>query len=203
MNNYKEMADEQLAVKYMNGDAKAFDEILLRYKNDLFSYFLYIVGSEEEANELFQETFIKAIVNIQKGLYKPDGIFRYWILRIAHNIVSDKMRRLDTRLLKDANRDNDLSLLNCDEMRVDSHEGEMIRDQTFKELYDLVDKLPAKQRELVYLHYFEDLKFREISEITGMSINTALGRVRYAIQNLRKMIKPQSSLSEWMTASGF
>lgn len=203
MNNYKKMADEQLAVSYMNGDAKAFDEILLRYKNDLFAYFLYIIGNEEEANELFQETFIKAIVNIQKGLYKPQGVFRYWILRIAHNTVSDKMRKLDTRLLKDANRDNDLTLLNCDEMTVDSYEGEMIRNQTFKELHELVDSLPAKQRELIYLHYFEGLKFREISDITGISINTALGRMRYAIQNLRRMIKSQSSLSEWMTASGF
>ncbi len=196
MNNYKEMTDEQLAVMYMNGDAKAFDEILLRYKNDLFAYFLYMVGNEEEADELFQETFIKAIINIQKGVYKPDGVFRYWIMRIAHNIASDKTRKLGTRILKDANRYNDLSLLDCDEMRVDSHESEIIRDQTFKELYDLVDRLPAKQRELVYLHYFEDLKFREISEITGMSINTALGRVRYALQNLRRMIKTQRSLSD-------
>ena len=115
------------------------------------------------------------------------GWFRYWLLRIAHNVLADRMRRCDFRLMKDANSDNDLSLLYSDTITVDSYEAEIMRMQTYDTLYDMVDQLPAEQREMVYLHYFEGLTFREIAEIMGVSINTALGRMRYAILNLRKM----------------
>ena len=115
------------------------------------------------------------------------GLFRYWLLRIAHNVLADSMRRCDFRLMKDANSDNDLSLLYSDTITVDSYEAEIMRMQTYDTLYDMVDQLPAEQREMVYLHYFEGLTFREIAEIMGVSINTALGRMRYAILNLRKM----------------
>lgn len=202
MNNYKKKTDEELAVEYMNGDPKAFDEILVRYEKELYAYFLYIVSNHEEANELFQETFVKAVIHLHNHRYRPTGIFRYWLLRIAHNTVSDKLRKSETKLMKDANPDNDLSRIKCEEMTVDSYEGEFIRNQTFDELHRLVDKLPAEQRELVYLHFFEGLTFREIGEITGVSINTALGRMRYAILNLRKMMNRQSILSECITSSG-
>ena len=187
MNKYKNMSDESLAQSYMDGDAKAFDEILARYQSDLFSYFLYVVKNEDEANELFQETFVKVVVHMQNRRYKSMGLFRYWLLRIAHNVLTDRMRRCDFRLMKDANSDNDLSLLYSDTITVDSYEAEIMRMQTYDTLYDMVEQLPADQREMVYLHYFEGLTFREIAEIMGVSINTALGRMRYAILNLRKM----------------
>lgn len=187
MNDYKTMTDESLAVSYMDGDVKAFDEILLRYQSILFSYLLCVVKNEDEANELFQETFVKVVVHMQNRRYKPMGMFRYWLLRIAHNTIADRLRRSEFRLMKDANADNDLTRLNNSCITVDSHEGDMIRKQTFAQLYNMIDQLPAEQREIVYLHYFEELTFREIGEITGVSINTALGRMRYAILNLRKM----------------
>ena len=187
MNNYKQMTDESLAMGYMDGDVKAFDEILLRYQSMLFSYFLYIVKNEDEANELFQETFVKVVVHLQNQRYKPTGLFRYWLYRIAHNTVTDRLRRREFKLMKDANADNDLTRVNNECITVESHEGDMIRMQTFDKLHEMVDKLPADQREIVYLHYFEGLTFREIAEIMGISINTALGRMRYAIINLRKM----------------
>lgn len=186
MNEYKKMTDESLAISYMSGDVKAFDEILLRYQSLLFSYFLYMVKNEDEANELFQETFVKVVVHLQKQKYRPIGLFRYWLYRIAHNAITDRLRRCEYRLVKDANADNDLTRLSNENITIESHEGDMIRMQTFDKLHEMVEQLPAEQREIVYLHYFEGLTFREISEIMGISINTALGRMRYAILNLRK-----------------
>lgn len=187
MNNYKKMTDESLAVSYMDGDVKAFDEILSRYQSSLFSYFYYVVKNNDEANELFQDTFVKVVAHLQTQRYKSVGLFRYWLYRIAHNIIADRLRRSEFKLMTDANADNDLSLIKNDCLTVDPYEGEMIRTQTYDKLYEMVDKLPADQREIVYLHYFEELTFREIAEIVGVSINTALGRMRYAIINLRKM----------------
>ena len=187
MNKYKNMSDESLAQSYMDGDAKAFDEILARYQSDLFSYFLYVVKNEDEANELFQETFVKMVVHMQNRRYKSMGLFRYWLLRIAHNTISDRLRRSEFKLMTDANTDNDLTRLNNDSITVDSYESDIIRMQTYDKLHDMVEQLPAEQREIVYLHYFEELTFREIADIMGISINTALGRMRYAIINLRKM----------------
>ena len=186
MNEYKKMTDESLAMSYMSGDVKAFDEILLRYQSLLFSYFLYMVKNEDEANELFQETFVKVVVHLQKQRYRPIGLFRYWLYRIAHNSITDRLRRCEYRLVKDANADNDLTRLSNENLTIESHESDMIRMQTFDKLHEMVEQLPAEQREIVYLHYFEGLTFREISEIMGISINTALGRMRYAILNLRK-----------------
>ena len=112
--------------------------------------------------------------------------FRYWLYRIAHNAITDRLRRCEYRLVKDANADNDLTRLSNENLTIESHESDMIRMQTFDKLHEMVEQLPAEQREIVYLHYFEGLTFREISEIMGISINTALGRMRYAILNLRK-----------------
>ena len=188
MNEYKKMTDESLAMSYMSGDVKAFDEILLRYQSLLFSYFLYMVKNEDEANELFQETFVKVVVHLQKQRYRPIGLFRYWLYRIAHNAITDRLRRCEYRLVKDANADNDLTRLSNENLTIESHESDMIRMQTFDKLHEMVEQLPAEQREIVYLHYFEGLTFREISEIMGISINTALGRMRYAILNLRQTL---------------
>lgn len=187
MKKYTEMTDEELAIAYMDGDARAFDEILSRYQARIYSYFLYVVGNEDEANELFQDTFVRVIVYLKEQRYTSMGLFNYWIIRIAHNIISDKFRRNDRRFIKDANETNDLTRINNDALTVSSYDNEIMRKQTFDELHKMVDNLPAEQREMVYLRYFEELSFKEIAEITGVSINTALGRMRYAIINLRKM----------------
>ena len=187
MKKYTEMTDEELAIAYMDGDARAFDEILSRYQARIYSYFLYVVGNEDEANELFQDTFVRVIVYLKEQRYTSMGLFNYWIIRIAHNIISDKFRRNDHKLVKDVNAKNDLTRINNDALTVSSYDNEIMREQTFDELHKMVDNLPTEQREMVYLRYFEELSFKEIAEITGVSINTALGRMRYAIINLRKM----------------
>ena len=187
MKEYTKMTDEELVVAYMDGEAKAFDVILTRYQATIYSYFLYVVGDEDEANELFQDTFVKVIVFLQEQRYKPMGLFNYWLIRIAHNMISDKFRRNDPKLVKDVNAKNDLTRIRNEAITVSPYDDEMIRDQAFDELHRMVNKLPAEQREMVYLRYFEEMSFKDIAAITGVSINTALGRMRYAILNLRKM----------------
>ena len=187
MKEYTKMTDEELVVAYMDGEAKAFDVILTRYQATIYSYFLYVVGDEDESNELFQDTFVKVIVFLQEQRYKPMGLFNYWLIRIAHNMISDKFRRNDHKLVKDVNAKNDLTRIRNEAITVSPYDDEMIRDQAFDELHRMVNKLPAEQREMVYLRYFEEMSFKDIAAITGVSINTALGRMRYAILNLRKM----------------
>ena len=187
MKEYTKMTDEELVVAYMDGEARAFDLILTRYQATIYSYFLYVVGDEDEANELFQDTFVKVIVFLQEQRYKPMGLFNYWLIRIAHNMISDKFRRNDHKLVKDVNAKNDLTRIRNEAITVSPYDDEMIRDQAFDELHRMVNKLPAEQREMVYLRYFEEMSFKDIAAITGVSINTALGRMRYAILNLRKM----------------
>ena len=187
MKEYTKMTDEELVVAYMDGEARAFDVILTRYQATIYSYFLYVVGDEDEANELFQDTFVKVIVFLQEQRYKPMGLFNYWLIRIAHNMISDKFRRNDHKLVKDVNAKNDLTRIRNEAITVSPYDDEMIRDQAFDELHRMVNKLPAEQREMVYLRYFEEMSFKEIADTTSVSINTALGRMRYAILNLRKM----------------
>ena len=187
MKEYTKMTDEELVVAYMDGEARAFDVILTRYQATIYSYFLYVVGDEDEANELFQDTFVKVIVFLQEQRYKPMGLFNYWLIRIAHNMISDKFRRNDHKLVKDVNAKNDLTRIRNEAITVSPYDDEMIRDQAFDELHRMVNKLPAEQREMVYLRYFEEMSCKDIAAITGVSINTALGRMRYAILNLRKM----------------
>ena len=187
MKEYTKMTDEELVVAYMDGEARAFDVILTRYQATIYSYFLYVVGDEDEANELFQDTFVKVIVFLQEQRYKPMGLFNYWLIRIAHNMISDKFRRNDHKLVKDVNAKNDLTRIRNEAITVSPYDDEMIRDQAFDELHRMVNKLPAEQREMVYLRYFEEMSFKDIAAITGVSINTALGRMRYAILKLRKM----------------
>ncbi len=187
MKEYTKMTDEELVVAYMDGEVRAFDVILTRYQATIYSYFLYVVGDEDEANELFQDTFVKVIVFLQEQRYKPMGLFNYWLIRIAHNMISDKFRRNDHKLVKDVNAKNDLTRIRNEAITVSPYDDEMIRDQAFDELHRMVNKLPAEQREMVYLRYFEEMSFKDIAAITGVSINTALGRMRYAILNLRKM----------------
>ena len=187
MKEYTKMTDEELVVAYMDGEARAFDVILTRYQATIYSYFLYVVGDEDEANELFQDTFVKVIVFLQEQRYKPMGLFNYWLIRIAHNMISDKFRRNDHKLVKDVNAKNDLTRIRNEAITVSPYDDEMIRDQAFDELHRMVNKLPAEQREMVYLRYFEEMSFKDIAAITGVRINTALGRMRYAILNLRKM----------------
>ena len=178
--------DDMLVARYSEGDNKAFDELMARYQSKIYNYILFTVRNQEVAEDLFQETFMKAIVTIQQRRYTADGRFGAWLTRIAHNLVIDSFRteRSENTI---SNDECEVDLLNDADLCDDNVEMQMVNDQTLADVRRLVNALPANQREVVYMRYYQDLSFKEIAEITGVSINTALGRIRYALLNMRRM----------------
>ncbi len=189
MKTFANRTDEELALLYVAGDNKAFDELLARNQQKLFSYIQFVVRDYDLANDIFQDTFIKAIVKLQEGKYVDSGKFSYWLTRIAHNIIIDKFRRTKSEHIVEPNADNDLSHLGSNDLTEGSRESEYVNTQIMDDVRHLMDALPAAQREVVYMRYYQELSFKEIAEITGVSINTSLGRMRYALINMRRMAK--------------
>ncbi|MCR5241766.1 MAG: sigma-70 family RNA polymerase sigma factor [Prevotella sp.] len=189
MRRFEEMTDEELALQYVDGNNMAFDELLARNQQKLFNYILFMVHDHEQANDIFQDTFVKIITKLQEGSYTDSGKFSYWMTRIAHNIMMDQFRTQRCERIIEPNADNDLSNLKGAEIMELNMETQMVNNQIMRDVRHMMDNLPAPQREVVYMRMYQDLSFKEIAEITGVSINTALGRMRYAILNLRRMAK--------------
>ena len=189
MKKLNEMTDEQLALSYIKGCNEAFDLLLLRNQSKLFSYILFVVRDRDAADDLFQETFVKVITKLQQGRYSPTGKFSAWIMRIAHNVIMDWFRAQRADKVVDAPKDNDLSNVGSDEIVIDNIECEFINSQTLSDVKRMMNLLPATQREVVFMRFYQEMSFKEIAETTGVSINTSLGRIRYAIFNLRKMVR--------------
>lgn len=186
MENLNQLADDMLVALYSKGVDKAFDELLSRYQSKLFNYIYFVVRNQELAEDIFQETFVKAIVTIQQGRYTADGKFGAWLTRIAHNLVIDSFRQ-ERNENTVSNDESEVDLLNNVDLCDDNIEMQMVNDQTLSDVRRLVDALPDNQREVVYMRFYQDLSFKEIAEITGVGINTALGRMRYAILNMRRI----------------
>lgn len=189
MKNLNVMTDEELAMDYVNGNNRAFDELLFRHQSKLFSYILFVVRDREIADDLFQETFVKVITKLQEGKYSPSGKFSAWMMRIAHNVIMDLYRGLKVQKIVDTSDDNDLSNIGANDFYSIDIESQYVNAQVLKDVKKLMNFLPASQREVVYMRYYQQLSFKEIAEMTNVSINTSLGRMRYAILNLRRMVK--------------
>ena len=189
MKQLHEMTNEELALSYINGDNKAFDLLLSRNQEQLFSYIFFIVKDRALADDLFQETFIKVITKLNEGKYCTNGRFGAWLITVAHNTIMDFYRssKKDKYLNNiDTNEfDNAVSISLMDSC-IENH---YVNQQVLKDVKRMVDMLPTLQREVVFMRFFQQLSFKEIAEITNVSINTALGRMRYAILNLRRMAK--------------
>ena len=188
MRNIPKLTDEQLVCDYANGNNEAFDTLLIRYKQRLFSYIFQMVRDRDLADDIFQETFIKAITTIRQGRYSDMGKFSAWLYRIARNLAVDSFRAEKGEHLVSAD-DAEYDVLNRRELAEDTIEDIMVDLQIEEDLHKLVDRLPDVQRQVLEMRYYQDLSFKEIVEITGVSINTSLGRMRYAILNLRRMAK--------------
>ena len=189
MKNLNVMTDEELAMDYVNGNNRAFDELLFRHQSKLFSYILFVVRDREIADDLFQETFVKVITKLQEGKYSPSGKFSAWMMRIAHNVIMDLYRGLKVQKIVDTSDDNDVSNISTNDFYSMDIESQYVNAQVLKDVKKLMNFLPASQREVVYMRYYQQLSFKEIAEMTNVSINTSLGRMRYAILNLRRMVK--------------
>ncbi len=185
----KSMTDEELALAYVDGNNRAFDELLSRNKEKIFTYIMYVVKDEDLANDLFQETFLKVITKLQNRQYVNSGKFCWWITRIAHNVVIDHYRALKGEKTIDVPKENDLNNLRSDSLFDENRENQLNNEQVLKDVKHLMEALPEPQRDVVYMRYFQELSFKEIAEQTNVSINTSLGRMRYALINLRKLTR--------------
>lgn len=186
MENMKQMTDDMLVTLYLQGNNSAFDILLERHKDRLYNYIYFIVRSREVTEDIFQETFVKAIVTLQQGRYVNDGKFSAWITRIAHNLVIDQFRTERNENVI-SNDESEIDLFNNAKLVEGNIENRMVNEQVLKDVRALVDELPDCQREVVFMRYYQDLSFKEIADITGVSINTALGRMRYAVLNMRRI----------------
>lgn len=188
MNKLFSLADDELVGLYIDGDNRAFDVLIDKYKDKLFSYVFHIVKDAELANDIFQETFIKAITTINSGRYAANGKFAAWITRIAHNLIIDYYRQEKSENVQSCDC-ADYDLLNDRELCDETIEDWMVRNQIHSDVRRLVRALPKSQQDVLLLRYYKDMSFKEIADLTNVSINTALGRMRYAILNLRKMVE--------------
>jgi RNA polymerase sigma-70 factor (ECF subfamily) len=186
MKRFNDKSDDQLITLYVDGKNEAFDELLERHKDRIFMYIYHTVKNEDLANDLFQDTFVKAITTIKQGRYVENGHFAAWVTRIAHNLIIDYYRQVRSENLQSTD-DTDANILNRKELSDITIEDTMVNNQIQSDVRRLIRSLPANQREVLVLRYYKNLSFKEIADITGVSINTALGRMRYAVLNLRRM----------------
>ena len=188
MKNLSTSTDYELVKLYENGNDNAFDELLQRHQNYVYSYILFLVKEEERADDIFQETFTRAIIAIRSHKYQTTGKFSAWLIRIAHNLIIDSSRETESGklIIQENFTPNILNDIRLSEGAIESN---IIEQQKSDQIRMMLDYLPAVQREVIILRFYEDLSFKEIAEKTGVSINTSLGRMRYALINLRKMIQ--------------
>ena len=183
------MSDEELALAYIDGNNRAFDELLSRNQEKIFTYIMCIVKDEDVANDLFQETFLKVITKLQDGQYADTGKFCWWLTRIAHNVIIDHYRAKKSDRTTNAPKGNELSNLRSASVMDDNRENQLSNEQVLKDVKHLMEALPEPQRDVVFMRFYQDMSFKEIAEQTHVSINTSLGRMRYALINLRKLTR--------------
>ncbi len=188
MQNKIKLADDKLVAAYIKGDNQAFDILLKRHQARVFNYIFSVVKNRDVADDLFQETFVKAIMTLKQGKYAENGKFSAWISRIAHNLIIDYYRQEKTENLVSASSDEDsVDILNKKELCDGNIEDYIIDEQIQTDVRRIIDALPDNQREVLTMRYYRDMSFKEIAEATNVSINTALGRMRYAIINMRRI----------------
>lgn len=180
--------DNELVQRFISGDQNALEILIRRHKNRVFSYILLIVKKQELAEDIFQETFIKVIRSLKKGRYTDNGKFISWVLRISHNLIIDHFRK--EKLKGTISNDSfEGDLFNSQKFAEDTIEDQMVYTQILSEVKDLIQELPEDQQQVIYMRHYLDLSFKEIADLTDVSINTALGRMRYALINLRKLVE--------------
>jgi RNA polymerase sigma-70 factor (ECF subfamily) len=178
--------DQQLVSLYINGNEEALSQLVTRHKSKIYTSIYLLVKDEYLAEDIFQDTFIKVIKTLRAGRYNDEGKFLPWVLRIAHNLVIDYFRK-EKRSPTIINSDG-FDIFDVLGIQDESMEELMIKEQTHKDLKALIHLLPCEQKEVLIMRHYGDLNFKEIAELTNVSINTALGRMRYALNNLRKML---------------
>lgn len=187
MENLISLSDCELVSAYASGCNDAFDLLLERHKQKVYSYIYHIVKNRDLAEDLFQETFVKAIVTIKQGRYNEQGKFSSWLTRIAHNLIIDYFRQERIENAVSTDEDDTYDLLNRRDLCEGTVEDEIVNMQIDDDLRRIVMALPDPQREVLVMRFYRNMSFKEIADATSVSINTALGRMRYAIMNMRRI----------------
>lgn len=186
MNNIN--SDYELIKRFINGEQSCFEKLIHRHKNKVFAYISLYIRDQSLAEDIFQDTFLKVIQSVKNGKYYDNGKFVSWVMRIAHNLIIDHFRRI--KQMNTISNDNyESDLFNSTAFAEKSIEEDMVANQIQKDIRKMINLLPDDQREVVILRHYADLSFKEIAEITDVSINTALGRMRYALINMRKIME--------------
>jgi RNA polymerase sigma factor (sigma-70 family) len=183
------VSDHELIVQFVNGNQSGIVKLINRHKSKIFSYILINVKNRELAEDVFQDTFCKVIDSLKAGKYKDEGRFPSWVIRIAHNLIIDYYRK-ENKLKTISNNDNeDYDLFNSAKFSDKNAESLIIENQISDDIKKLINRLPEEQKEVIILRHYVGMSFKEIADHSKVSINTALGRMRYALMNLRKLIK--------------
>ena len=180
------LSDKELVMRYQAGDVSCFQILVDRYQNKVYSYIMMLVRDRQLADDLFQDTFLKIIRTIKGGAYKEEGKFIQFALRIAHNLIIDYFRKEKRLPMVDPTKE-DYDMLANARMKDPSVEERIITEQIYDDLRKMINRLPDEQREVLNLRFYSDMSYKEIADVTNVSINTALGRMRYALINLRKI----------------
>jgi RNA polymerase sigma factor (sigma-70 family) len=182
------LSDYELVKNFVEGDQNSIEILVHRHKNRVFSYILLIVKNQELAEDIFQDTFIKVIRSLKRGKYIENGKFISWVLRISHNLIIDHFRK--EKLNGTVSNDNwEIDIFNSRKFSEENIEDQLINEQILSEVKDLIKELPDDQQQVIYMRHYLGLSFKEIADQTDVSINTALGRMRYALINLRKLVE--------------
>ncbi len=181
------LSDQQLIAQYLDGNERSFEELLTRHRNKIYTSIYLFVKDQSQAEDIFQEVFIKIIDTLRKGKYNHEGKFVQWAMRISYNMCVDHFRRNKRRPIVAPTETFDI--FDVLQLSDDDAEVTMVKSETHQKIRKLVDLLPEEQREVVILRHYADMSFKEIAQLTRVSINTALGRMRYALINIRKMIE--------------
>jgi RNA polymerase sigma factor (sigma-70 family) len=180
--------DYELVQEFVDGDKSSIEILIKRHKNRVFTYIILIVKNEQLAEDIFQDTFIKVINSLKAGKYKDNGRFLSWVIRIAHNLIIDHFRK-EKQLNTMSNDDYEVDIFNSRKLSDKNIEDNIIEEQIHHDIRKLVDQLPVDQKQVILLRHYGGLSFKEIADQTDVSINTALGRMRYALINLRRLIE--------------
>jgi len=182
------ISDYELITRFIKGEESCFEELIHRHKNKVFAYINLYIRDQALAEDIFQDTFLKVIQSVKAGKYSDNGKFLSWVMRIAHNLIIDNFRRV--KQMNTISNDNyESDLFNSIKLADDNIENEIIKRQIQKDVRTMISFLPDDQKEVVILRHYADLSFKEIADLTGVSINTALGRMRYALINMRRMME--------------
>ena len=192
----KQQSDQDLVKFYLNGEESVLEELLRRHKSKIYTSIYLLVKDQYLAEDIFQEAFIKVINTLRSGRYNEEGKFLPWVIRIAHNLVIDHFRK-EKRAPVITSADG-TDILNLIQVLEESTEERILREQTHIDLRMMIQRLPDEQKEVLIMRHYADLSFKEIADLTEVSINTALGRMRYALSNLRKMMEVKETVNKYL-----